>query len=34
MTILVLIGLILNLISYRWVTHYRHEKQEKYLFGR
>jgi hypothetical protein len=27
MTILCLIGILLNLISYRWMLHYRHEKQ-------
>lgn len=34
MTILVLIGIVLNLVSYRWMIHYRHEKQEERLFGR
>jgi hypothetical protein len=27
MTILCLIGILLNLISYRWMLHYHHEKQ-------
>jgi hypothetical protein len=28
MTILFFIGILLNLVSYRWMTHYRHEKPE------
>jgi hypothetical protein len=32
MTILVLIGIVLNLVSYRWMMHYRQEKQEERLF--
>lgn len=34
MTILVLIGIVLNLVSYRWMRHYRREKQEDRLFSR
>lgn len=34
MTILVLIGIVLNLVSYRWMMHYHQEKQEERLFGR
>jgi hypothetical protein len=34
MTILVLIGIVLNLVSYRWMIHYHQEKHEDRLFGR
>jgi hypothetical protein len=34
MTILVLIGIVLNLVSYQWMIHYRQEKQQERLFGR
>jgi hypothetical protein len=30
MTILLLIGMMLNLVSYRWMTHYHREKQQNY----
>jgi hypothetical protein len=33
MTILLLIGILLNLVSYRWITHYHREKSAELLRG-
>jgi hypothetical protein len=32
MTVLVLIGIVLNLVAYQWMINYHHEKQEERLF--
>jgi hypothetical protein len=34
MTILLLIGIVLNLVSYRWMINYSYEKSEERLFSK